>query len=84
MLHELGEHPDGGPVQVLDGRYGPYVKYEKINATIPKDVDPASVTLEMAVDMVAKKAAAKKTKRKKKTTRKSTKKKSSTAKAKKQ
>ncbi len=84
VLHELGEHPDGGPVQVLDGRYGPYVKYEKINATIPKDVDPASVTLEMAVDMVAKKAAAKKTKRKKKTTRKSTKKKSSTAKAKKQ
>ena len=59
VLHELGEHPDGGKVQVLDGRYGPYVKHGKINATIPKDTDPASVTLEQAVEMLAAKAASK-------------------------
>ncbi len=77
VLKELGEHPDGGPVQVLDGRYGPYVKYQKINATIPKDVEPTSVTLEMALDLIATKAAAKKTPKKsssrKKTTNKTTK-----------
>ncbi|MEM6634282.1 MAG: type I DNA topoisomerase [Pseudomonadota bacterium] len=56
-LKELGEHPDGGPVAVMKGRYGPYVKWEKINATLPKDVEPANVTLEMALDLIADKAA---------------------------
>ena len=64
-LKELGEHPEaGGPVNVLDGRYGPYVKWEKINATIPKDVDPTSVTMEMAVELIAEREAAKGKKRK--------------------
>ena len=34
-LRELGEHPEsGGPVNVMEGRYGPYVKWDKINAMI--------------------------------------------------
>ncbi len=57
-LKELGDHPDeGGTVQVMDGRYGPYVKHGKINATLPKDVDPNDVTMEMAVTLIAEKAA---------------------------
>jgi len=57
-LHELGDHPDdGGPVNVMEGRYGPYVKWEKVNATIPKDVKPEEVTMEMAVGWIAEKAA---------------------------
>ena len=40
-------------MQVLDGRYGPYVKYGKVNATIPKEMDPAQVTLEQALEMIA-------------------------------
>ena len=59
-MKELGEHPsEGGAVNVMEGRYGPYVKWEKINATLPKDVEPESVTLEMAVELVDAKAATK-------------------------
>ena len=68
-LKELGEHPtDDGPVNVMDGRYGAYVKFGKINATLPKDVKPKDVTMDMAVQLIAEKAAkggAKKGKRKK-------------------
>ncbi len=80
-LKELGEHPDGGAMQVLDGRYGPYVKWEKVNATIPKDIKPEDVTQEMAIELVNERAAKKGTKKKaapkkkaaaKKTTKKTT------------
>ncbi len=55
-LRELGEHPDGGVVQVMPGKYGPYVKWGKVNATLPKEVTPEAVTLEEAVALVAEKA----------------------------
>ena len=65
-LKELGEHPEsGGAVNVMAGRYGPYVKWEKVNATLPKDVEPADVTMEMAVQLIAEKAAKKGTRKKK-------------------
>jgi DNA topoisomerase-1 len=38
--------PDGDGIQVLNGRYGPYVTNGKKNAKIPKDRDPKSLTLE--------------------------------------
>ncbi|WP_425092718.1 type I DNA topoisomerase [Tropicimonas sp. S265A] len=57
-LRELGEHPqEGGPVNVMDGRYGPYVKWAKINATLPKGTEPDAVTMDMAVELIAEKAA---------------------------
>jgi len=57
-LKELGEHPsEGGPVNVMEGRYGPYVKWGKINATIPKEMDPATIDMDAAVAMIAEKAA---------------------------
>ncbi|MBX3444197.1 MAG: type I DNA topoisomerase [Planctomyces sp.] len=57
-LKELGEHPsEGGPVQVFEGRYGPYVKHQKTNATIPKDRDPTEITLDEAVALLAARAA---------------------------
>ncbi|WP_101067429.1 type I DNA topoisomerase [Roseovarius salinarum] len=59
-LRELGEHPEsGGPVNVMDGKYGPYVKWDKINATLPKGTDPADVTMDMAMELIAQKAAKK-------------------------
>jgi DNA topoisomerase-1 len=56
-LKELGEHPDGGKVTVRDGKYGPYVNFDKVNATLPKGKDPMSVTLDEALVMIAEKAA---------------------------
>ena len=60
-LRELGPHPDDGEIiAIYDGRYGPYVKHKRINATIPKDTDVESVRLEEAVTWLAEKAAKKK------------------------
>jgi len=57
-LKELGNHPeDEAPVQIFEGRYGPYVKHGKTNATIPKETDLGSVTLEQALDWLAVKEA---------------------------
>ncbi|MGR3464968.1 type I DNA topoisomerase [Limimaricola sp.] len=56
-LKELGEHPSGGAISVMPGRYGPYVKWEKVNATLPKDLEPEAVTLEQAIALVDEKAA---------------------------
>ena len=68
-IKELGEHPEeGGPVNVMDGKYGPYVKWGKINATLPKDMEPGSLRLDAAVLLISekiKKGPAKKRKRKK-------------------
>ncbi len=58
VLKELGEHPEqGGPVEVRSGRYGPYVTHNKVNATLPKDKEPTSVTMEEAVVLLAARAA---------------------------
>ena len=57
-LKDLGEHPDGGgKVTVRDGRYGAYVNFGKVNATLPKGKDPQSVTMEDAVALIAEKEA---------------------------
>ena len=57
-IRELGEHPEaGGAVSIFDGKYGPYVKWEKINATIPETVDPAELTMAQAVNLIDERAA---------------------------
>ncbi|MDJ0947808.1 MAG: type I DNA topoisomerase [Alphaproteobacteria bacterium] len=53
-LRTLGDHPeDGKPVTVHSGRYGPYVKHGKINATIPDDMTPDDITIDQAVELLA-------------------------------
>lgn len=53
-LKDLGPHPDGGGnVQVMSGRYGPYVKFGKVNATLPRGKDPQTLTMEEAQALIA-------------------------------
>ncbi|RUX42466.1 type I DNA topoisomerase, partial [Mesorhizobium sp. M4A.F.Ca.ET.050.02.1.1] len=57
-IKDLGDHPDGGgKIVVRDGKYGPYVNYGKVNATLPKGKDPQSVTVEDALALIAEKEA---------------------------
>lgn len=58
-LAELGVDPESkGNIVVKDGRYGPYVTDGKTNVTVPKDTDPKTVTLDQAIEMLAKKRKA--------------------------
>jgi len=84
-IKELGKHPDDdAKVAIFEGRYGAYVKHGKINATIPKDMDIESVTLEEALQWIeakaAKKGVKKKVKKKKATKKKKAAKKKATKK----
>ena len=57
VLRTLGEHPDDkAAVEICSGRYGPYARHGKINATLPKDVSPDEITLEEALALIAAKA----------------------------
>lgn len=61
VLRELGPHPKGGAdVQIIEGRYGPYVTDGSANASLPKGSEPNDLTMEQAVDMLIKAAARKK------------------------
>jgi DNA topoisomerase I len=54
----LGEHPHkGGPILVKNGRYGPYVSHAGVNATLPGDKTPDTITLEEAVGLLEARAA---------------------------
>ena len=58
VLRELGAHPDDQkPVEVCNGRYGPYVRHGKVNATLPKDISPDEVTLPEALTLLAERVA---------------------------
>ncbi len=49
----VGQHPDGGEITLLDGRFGPYVKWGKVNATIPKGANKDELSLEAALGLLA-------------------------------
>ena len=57
-IADLGAHPSGeGRVEIYAGRYGPYVQHAKIRATIPKSIEPESLSMDEALGMLAEKAA---------------------------
>ena len=57
-IRAIGNHPaDEAPVELYEGRYGPYVKHAGINATVPRDLKPDELTLDQAVSLLAERAA---------------------------
>ena len=58
VLKDLGAHPDdGGPVQILSGRYGPYIAHNKVYANVPRNKEPEAVSVEEAVALLAERIA---------------------------
>ena len=55
-LRDLGEHPAGGKIEIMGGKYGAYVKHGKINATIPPEMTPETITVEQAIQLIAERA----------------------------
>ena len=54
----LGDHPDGnGKVLAKSGRFGPYVEYNKIRATLPKSISLEEISLDQAIELIIAKAA---------------------------
>ncbi len=54
----LGDHPDGnGKVLAKSGRFGPYVEYNKIRATLPKSMSLEEIDLDKAIELIVAKAA---------------------------
>ena len=53
----IGDHPDGGPITVHAGKFGPYAKHGSVNATLPKGSDPEALTLEEAIRLIDTRAA---------------------------
>jgi DNA topoisomerase-1 len=56
VLKDLGEHPEGGKIEILSGKYGPYISHNKINANVPKGKEPTEVTVEEAIRLLAERA----------------------------
>lgn len=66
-LKVLGAHPrTEAEIKLMEGRYGPYVTDGTTNATIPKSIEPAALTLEEAAQLIDDRAAAAPAKGKKK------------------
>jgi len=53
LLRELGEHPEGGPVGIYSGRYGPYVSHDGVIASLPKTAEVDTFSLDQAVPLLA-------------------------------
>jgi len=55
LIKDLGEHPvDKKPLRIMKGKFGPYIKYKSINASIPKEKNPAEITIEEALILIDK------------------------------
>ena len=52
VVRIIGEHPDGGEIQLMTGRYGPYIKYKKTNVGIKDKNNLDSVDLDKALELL--------------------------------
>ncbi len=56
VIKDMGEHPENGEkIQIMTGRYGPYIKYGKKNISIPKNRDAESLDMGTVLDLIKQK-----------------------------
>lgn len=56
VIKDLGNHPEENKkVRVMNGRYGPYIKFGKTNISLPDDFDPEDVNMDIARQLIAEK-----------------------------
>ena len=60
VIRSIGDHPEGGSIDAMDGKFGKYVKWNKINATIPKNLDALTISLNEALNLINEKKSKKK------------------------
>ncbi len=54
VLRVVGEHPESGEaIEVREGRYGQYIRHQKLNAKLKKEQAADSITLEEALELLA-------------------------------
>ena len=52
-LYDLGNFPNtDNPIKIMNGRYGPYIKYGKKNISLPKGKQPEDITKEQAIELI--------------------------------
>ena len=67
LIKDLGEHPeDKKPVRIMKGKYGPYIKYKSLNATIPEEKDPLEINMDEALILIEKRKEYDRNKKRKK------------------
>ncbi len=59
LIRELGKHPENEDltINLMTGRYGPYVTDGDLNASVPRAVPPEDLTLEAAMELLRERAA---------------------------
>ena len=67
LIKDLGQHPeDKKPVRIMKGKFGPYIKYKSLNASIPEEKDPSEIIMEEALILIEKRKEYDRNKKKKK------------------
>ncbi|MBM3617825.1 MAG: DNA topoisomerase I, partial [Alphaproteobacteria bacterium] len=57
-IRTIGKHPENNAdLQIFEGKYGPYIKFGKVNASLPRDADVNTFSLEEAIALIEKKSA---------------------------
>jgi DNA topoisomerase-1 len=66
LIKDLGQHPeDKKPVRIMKGKFGPYIKYKSLNASIPEEKDPSEIIMEEALILIEKRKEYDRNKKKK-------------------
>jgi len=52
VIKIIGDHPEGGEIQLMDGRFGPYIKYKKNNVSIKNKDNLEGINLKTALELL--------------------------------